>query len=137
MSTDSVRASELDIDAVQDSFIHVPELILADGFEMTRSWTRAQQQTEISGPINPVQHKIALPRHNGEIGGAYTVSFLIQDGRLRADCGCQGFNFGSHCCHILHYWWLWARGRLDVIDVDTGRSHPHPPAWLSVSEGRP
>ena len=38
MSTDSVRASELDIDAVQDSFIHVPELILADGFGTSSMW---------------------------------------------------------------------------------------------------
>jgi hypothetical protein len=37
MSTDNVRASELDIDAVQDSFIHVPELILADGFDASRT----------------------------------------------------------------------------------------------------
>lgn len=38
MSTDSVRASEFDIDAVQDSFIHVPELILADGFGTLSTW---------------------------------------------------------------------------------------------------
>jgi hypothetical protein len=96
---------------------------------LSGSWERAQTEDDLGGPAaTPGYRRVLLT----DSTTAHRVLFAIADGELRAECDCRGWVHREWCAHVASLWWRWSRGRIDVRDLDTGRVHGHPPAWLRV-----
>lgn len=105
------------------------ELRFPAGWTTSRSWVRAQTEKAIMGPIDATRWKVQL----GD-GDLHEVLFAILGGRIRAECSCKGYTHHGFCAHVARLWLRWTRNDLFVEDIDTGRSHPQPPAWIRVSD---
>ena len=96
------------------------------------SWVRAQQERDLGGPLNPAERVVLLADGASE----HRVLFAIWDGELRAECDCDAWKFrGEWCAHVAACWWQWTRDKIDVVDLDTNRTHTHPPAWFARRGG--
>jgi len=123
------------IRAALDRRLSVPTLTFPDGWRLSASWRRAQASPANVGPANPAQYDVLLgyPDRDGR-GDRHRVTFCLYEGDLIAECDCEGWNWNEWCAHVARLWWLWVRGRITVLDLDTARRHPHPPAWLRVDD---
>lgn len=119
-------------DVLADRLGEPPVFRPPEGWTLSGSWKRAQVETDRGGPQGPATWTVWLEASDHP----RTVLFALLGGELRAECPCQGFRYGDVCAHTLSLWWRWVRGRIMVRDLDTGREHPHPPAWFRRRGGR-
>lgn len=103
-----------------------------EGWSTSTSWRRAQAEADRGGPVTAAERVVLLD-------GSSTprrVLWAISGGELRAECECPGWRYhDGWCAHVAALWWRWCRGRIEVVDLDTGRRHPRPPAWLDRRGG--
>jgi hypothetical protein len=108
-----------------------------DGWTLTASWRRAQEEKDIGGPVNAAYRQVFLEGSERP----HRVLFAIYGGELRAECDldghCPAYRYRKWCAHLGSCWWRWVRGDLAVTDLDTERTHLEPPAWLPIRAGSP
>ena len=108
----------------------LPELHFPRGWTLSGSWERAQREQDKGGPLTPAERMVWL----SDSEAPRRVLWCIRDGRIRAECSCEAYQFRGWCAHLASCWWRWCRSDLAVTDLDTGRSHLHPPWWLSIED---
>jgi hypothetical protein len=104
---------------------------------LSSSWQRAQAAPAECGPVSPAEFVVLMgyPDRDG-LGDDHRVTFAIFEGELCAECDCHGFRHREWCAHVAYLWWRWsALGDLAVTDLDTGKTHLLPPAWLAIGSG--
>ena len=137
MSSEARAATAEDVaDGLERRLGSPPTLTFPEDWTLSKSWYRAQRASSNVGRYNPAEWGMVLGTGPGRIdpGSHHRVLFAIYDGELVAECDCDGYRYRAWCAHVAHLWWLWARGRLVVADLDTGQQYPDPPWWLEIDE---
>ena len=125
MSSEAHRAAADDplADRLDEPAVFTPP----EGWSLTTSWTRAQTEADRGGPLDAAYRVVLLDGSETQ----RRVLWAIYQGELRAECSCPAWQYHDHwCAHVASLWWRWSQGRIDVVDLDTGQRHSHPPAWL-------
>jgi hypothetical protein len=136
----SIETPTGDMDAARKAVagrFPAPEFRFPSGWTLSSSWRRAQvARAEVMPSDHPAEWVVMMASEDtDELGDPHRVTFAIVEGTLRAQCNCDGYRYRDFCAHVGRLWWRWVRGRLDVVDLDTERVHPHPPCWLRVEDG--
>jgi len=105
------------------------KLSFPTGWKLSRSWRRAQEERSAVSPRNPAQWSVQL----GD-GDRHATMLTILGGEVRAECDCRGHAHHGFCAHVARLWRLWTLGDLAVTDLDTGRTHLLPPAWIRIED---
>ena len=102
-----------------------------EDWTLSESWQRAQQESDSGGPINDAERMVYLSGSEEP----HRVTFALRGRTLVVDCDCKGHRFNDGwCSHVASLWWQWVRGEIEVNHLDTSRSYPTPPAWLTLDE---
>jgi len=99
------------------------------GWTTSRSWRRAVAEPGSVAPRNPAEWIVRL----GD-GDRHTVMLAIYEGDIVTQCDCRGYRSRAFCAHVARLWRRWTLGDLGVSDLDTGRTHLLPPAWIRVED---
>lgn len=100
------------------------------GWSTSTSWRRAQEERSTVAPRNPADWIVQI----GD-GARHTTMLTIVGGDVRAECDCMAHRFQTpFCAHVALLWRRWTLGNLGVTDLDTGRTHLRPPAWIRVDD---
>lgn len=109
-------------------------LTFPNGFEMSTSWERAQQEHDSGGWINDAERMVWLDNS----AEPHRVTFVLCGRVLRVDCGCKAHHYRDWCAHVASCWWDWINGKLSVSHMQTGKEYHFPPQWLDVAtRGKP
>jgi hypothetical protein len=108
-----------------------PTLSMPDDWTFSTPWKRAQRERDDGGPITDAERMVRL----SEGQGVHRVTWALKGRSLLAECDCDGHRYNDGwCAHVATLWWQWARGRIVVTHLDTGREYPQPPAWLDLDD---
>jgi len=106
-------------------------LSMPEDWTLSTPWRRAQEETDTGGPINDAERLVFLSGSEHP----HRATFALRGRTLIVDCDCKGHRFnGGWCSHVASLWWQWARGRITVHHLDTGREYQEPPAWMILDE---
>jgi len=106
-----------------------PPLEFPDDWTTSRSWERAQTESDTGAPINDAERVVWL-----EEGEPHRMAFFLNGRTPRARCSCDGWHYRDWCAHVASCWWRWIQGDLSVSHVQTGRDYQSPPAWLALED---
>jgi len=107
---------------------HSPVIRFPEGWTLSTSWQRAQQEQDNGGPINEFERMVLL----SESTEPSRVVWHISGRSLRSKCSCDGYHYRRFCSHVASLYWRFVTEGLPTRHTDTGRTYRHPPAWLSV-----
>ena len=109
-------------------------LTFPDGWQVGKSWQRAQKEEDQGGWINDAERMVWLE----ESDEPHRVTFVLLADVLRVNCDCASHHYRDWGPHVAWCWWQWINGRLTVTHLQTGREYDTPPEWLRVAEkGQP
>lgn len=118
------------VDEPADTTLGGPDpLRFPSGWTLSASWRRAQEEDTAVNPVNDAEYVVQIG--DGEI---HRTTAYVEEGALRCDCDCRGWQYREWCAHVAAIWWRWCRAETFVTDRDTGHTLRRPPAWLSVED---